>query len=324
MFSCTSIFRIACLCAALSAPLAAPGVQAQDNPLPPGNITVVLPFVAGGPIDGVARILTEKLSAKMSRTFVVENRGGAGGDIAAASVAKAPPDGRTWFFTTDSVFTINPHMNPNRTYDPAALKPVAIVGEVVLLLGVNPQKVKARTFPDLVSESAQRELSFGSAGVGSPGHLAFEYLRSVSALKGVHVPYRGAALALQDLVAGQIDASFIVSGVLVPHVKSGALRALAVSANKRVAELPDVPTASEAGIPNFEARFVNVVLAPAATPPAMLGAMEKELLGLAGDPDFTARLRAISTDPVVADGASAAQWISRERERWGKVIAARP
>lgn len=311
--------RVASLCAALLLPFCA---QAQDNPLPSGTITFVLPFVAGGPLDTVARTVTEKLSAKLSRTFVVENRGGAGGDIAAAGVAKAPGDGRTWLFATDSVFTINPHMNPNRTYDPAALTAVAKVGEVVLLLAVNPQKVQAKNFPELVAASRQRELSFGSAGVGSPGHLAFEYLRAVSELKGVHVPYRGAALALQDLVAGQIDASFIVSGVLVPHVKSGALRALAVSANSRVPELPDVPTASEAGIPNFEARFANILLAPTSISPAMLSFMEKEILTLGADPDFAARLRAISTQPGAAGSAEAAQWISRERERWGKVVAA--
>ena len=186
----------------------------------------------------MARILIERLAPRTGRSFVAENRTGAGGDIAAASVAKAAPDGRQWFFTTDSVLTINPHMNPNRSYDPAALTAVSKIGEVVLLLAVNAQKIEAKTFAELVQLSAKRDLSFGSAGVGSPGHMAFEYLRAVSPLKGVHVPYRGAALALQDLVSGQIDASFIVAGVLVPHVKSGALRALAVSQQRNKRALP--------------------------------------------------------------------------------------
>jgi tripartite-type tricarboxylate transporter receptor subunit TctC len=296
-------------------------VSAQDNPLPQGTITIVLPFAAGGPIDGVARLVIERLGPKVNRTFVAENRTGAGGDIAAASVAKAAPDGRQWLFATDSVFTINPHMNATRTYDPAALTAVAKIGEVILLLGVNAQKVSARNFSELVALSKQRELSFGSAGLGSPGHLAFEYLRSVSELKGVHVPYRGAALALQDLVGGQIDASFIVSGILVPQVKSGALRALAVSANTRVEELPEVPTASEAGIPNFEARFANILLAPAKLDQAMLAFMEREILSVAREAEFGAKLKGISTLHSVSGGKEANEWIARERERWGQVLA---
>ena len=265
--------------------------------------------------------MVEKLGPRINRTFVVENRLGAGGDIAAASVAKANPDGRTWLFATDSVFTINPHMNPNRTYDPAALSAVSMIGETILLLAVNAQKVNANTFPELVAASKQRSLSFGSAGIGSPGHMAFQYLRSVSDIEGVHVPYRGAALALQDLVSGQIDASFIVSGVLVPHVKSGALRAIAVSANRRIEALPDVPTAREAGIRDFEARFTNILLVPSKTEPAIKAFIEKESLAVAADPDFKTRINAISTELLAVGSKEANEWIERERERWGQVIA---
>ncbi len=313
LFAGLSAFAIACAAALPS--------LAQDNPLPQGAITLVIPFAAGGPLDGVARIMVEKLGPRINRTFVVENRLGAGGDIAAASVAKANPDGRTWLFATDSVFTINPHMNPNRTYDPAALSAVSMIGETILLLAVNAQKVNANTFPELVAASKQRSLSFGSAGIGSPGHMAFQYLRSVSDIEGVHVPYRGAALALQDLVSGQIDASFIVSGVLVPHVKSGALRAIAVSANRRIEALPDVPTAREAGIRDFEARFTNILLVPSKTEPAIKAFIEKESLAVAADPDFKTRINAISTELLAVGSKEANEWIERERERWGQVIA---
>ncbi len=184
-----------------------------------------------------------------------------------------------------------------------------------MLLAVNAQRNDARNFADLVALSGKRELSFGSAGLGSPDHMAFEYLRAVSPLKGVHVAYRGAALALQDFVSGQIDASFIVAGVLVPHVKSGALRALAVSANKRIADLPDVPTAQEAGIPDFEARFANILMAPSATSPELLAYMEKETLAIARDPDFIARLKSLSNEAESSDSGEARAWIVRERER---------
>ncbi|MBM3607451.1 MAG: tripartite tricarboxylate transporter substrate binding protein, partial [Alphaproteobacteria bacterium] len=228
---------------------ATPGAKAQEA-LPAGNVTIVVPFAAGGPADTVARILAEHLGKRLGRTYIVENKGGAGGSIAAAFVAKAAPDGKTFLFAVDSIFTVNPHLQKSTGFNAADLVPVAQVGEVVLMLAVNAGKVKAADFKSLVSESATREISFGSAGIGSPGHLAFEYLKQASTIKGVHVPYRGAALALQDLLNGTIDAAFIVSGVLVPHVQAGKLRALAVSANERVAALPDVPTAQAAGIAN--------------------------------------------------------------------------
>ena len=136
------------------------------------------------------------------------------------------------------------------------------------------------------------------------------------------MPYRGAAVALTDLIGGNIDAAFIVSGVLVPHIKAGTLKALAVSANRRVDDLPDVPTAREAGIPDFEARFANLLLAPAKTPAPILELMEKTVLEAAQDPEFRAKLKFLSTDPEFAGRGEAAAWITREKERWGKVVKA--
>ena len=302
-------------------PWASPAA-AQTTVIPPGTLTFVLPFAAGGPVDAVARLIGDRVGAKLGRPVIIENKGGAGGDIAAASVVRADPNGLTWFFTVDSVLTINPHINANQGFDPAALTPVAKIGEVVLLLAVNPAKVPVKSYTEMVAFSQTHELSFGSAGNGSPGHLAFEYLRSVSNVKGVHVPYRGAAVALTDLIGGNIDAAFIVSGVLVPHIKAGTLKALAVSANRRVDDLPDVPTAREAGIPDFEARFANLLLAPATTPAPILELMEKTVLEAAQDPEFRAKLKFLSTDPEFAGRGEAAAWITREKERWGKVVKA--
>ena len=299
----------------------ASAAQAQDA-LPAGNVTIVVPFAAGGPADTVARILAEHLGKRLSRTYIVENKGGAGGSLAAAYVAKAAPDGKTFLFAVDSIFTVNPHLQKSTGFNANDLVPVAQVGEVVLLLGVNAEKVKATDFKSLVAESAAREISFGSAGIGSPGHLAFEYLKQASGIKGVHVPYRGAALALQDLLNGTIDAAFIVSGVLVPHVNAGKLRALAVSANERVAALPDVPTAQDAGIANFEARFGNFLMASVKTDPKILAVYEKEMLALRADEAFAKRLAAISTAAKITNAAEAKQTLARENARWGKIIAA--
>jgi tripartite-type tricarboxylate transporter receptor subunit TctC len=299
-----------------------PAAVAQEPTLPQGPVTILVPFAAGGPADSVARMLAEHLAARLKRNFIVENKGGAGGNLAAAQVAKAAPDGRTLLFAVDSIFTVNPHAYKNQGFGAGDIVPLAQVGEVVLLLAVNARKVAAKDFAELVLESKSRPLSFGSAGVGSPGHLAFEYLRQVSAINGVHVPYRGAALALQDMLAGTIDASFIVSGVLVPHVQAGTLRALAVSGNRRVEELPDVPTAQDAGIKGFEARFVNFLMAPAKIDPAIAALYEREVLAMKEDVAFAKRLQALSTQPVFATGAQAQTFIADARERWGKVVSA--
>ncbi len=299
--------------------------RAQSDDMPSGALTFMLPFAAGGPVDAVARMLAERLSPKLDRTIIIENKMGAGGDVAAGAVAKSAPDGRTWFFTVDSVLTVNPHMNAASAVNPADLTAVAKVGEVVLLLAVNPKKVAATDFAQLVALSDKQDLSFGSAGLGSPGHMAFQYLQVTSGMKGVHVPYRGAALVLQDMLGGNIDASFIVSGVLAPHVAAGTLRALAVSANYRLKDFPDVPTAQEAGIKDFEARFANILIAPAKTDPKILARMEKAVLDVANTPDFIGKLASLSTEPQFGGREEAANWLVRERERWGRVMnAAKP
>ncbi|MGE3248014.1 MAG: Bug family tripartite tricarboxylate transporter substrate binding protein [Beijerinckiaceae bacterium] len=313
----TGILRNAALAALLVCGVAGAGAQ---EALPQGTTTIVVPFAAGGPADGVARVLAEHLATRFKRKYIVENKTGAGGSIGAATVARAAPDGQTLLFAVDSILTVNPHLQKRQIFAPEALVPMAQIGETVLLLAVNPEKVKAADFRAMVAESAGKEFSFGSAGVGSPGHLAFEYLKQVSGMKGVHVPYRGAALALQDLLSGNIDATFIVSGVLVPHVRSGKLKALAVSAGQRVEALAEVPTAVQAGIPNFEARFYNFLMAPAATPAPIRATYEKELTALASNSAFLERIKAFSTIPNFASAKTAAEIIVRERDRWGKVI----
>ncbi len=298
--------------------------QTTADPIPRGTITIVVPLAPAGPADVVARLLAAKLAEQTGRTIIVDNKAGAGGNLGAAFVAKAPPDGLTWLYSTDSVFTTNPWMYVSQGFDPVKdFAPVARVEDVLLLLAVNAQKVPAKNFAELVELSKTRALTFGSAGIGSPGHLALEYLKSVSPLQASHVPYRGAALAMQDLIGGQIDAAFIVAGVLVPYVKSGALRALAVSGNAHVAALPDVPTAAEAGIKDFDARFSNVLLAPAGTPAPIRRYMAERIGPILALPDVRERFAVLAEEPAERhDGEEAAAWLARERERWGRVIKA--
>ena len=292
----------------------------QENPLPQGNITIVVPLAAGGPTDALARVVADKLSPRVERTIVIENKGGAGGNIGAASVARAEPNGLTWLFTIDSVLTINPHLYAAQGFDPVRdLAPVSIVGRFVLMLAVNA-KVPAGTWPQLVAYSKTKPLNFGSAGFGTPPHLAFEYLKVVSKLDAVHVPFRGAAPALTELLAGNVDASFLVSGAVLEHVKKGTLRALAVSSPERLVAMPEVPTATEAGIPDFEARFANLLVVPAKTPESVRVYLAGALTEVLKLPDVRSRFAALATDPVGGPGSDAVEWVARERARWQKVI----
>lgn len=295
----------------------------QPNPLPAGTVTIVVPLAAGGPSDAMARMLADKLSPRIGRTVVVENKAGAGGNLGAASVANAAPNGLTWLFTVDSVMTVNPHIYASQGFDARKdLVPVARFGFNLLILAVNAGKVPARSFPELLAASKSRPVNFGSAGLGSPGHVAFEYLKMTTGLNGNHIPYRGANPVLNDLMGGNIEAAFITAGATLPHIKSGVLRALATSADTRIASLPDVPTADEAGITGFEARFSNYLLAPAATKPEIQAFMSMQIKDIIALPEVRERLVSLSTEPVFADANEAQALMARDREKWGKVVAA--
>jgi tripartite-type tricarboxylate transporter receptor subunit TctC len=303
--------------------LAPVAVAAQVVPLPPGNVTIVVPLAAGGPLDAVARLLANSISQRSKRTIVVENRPGAAGNIGSAAAAKAAPNGLTWLVTVDSVYTINPHVYAKQGFDPDKdLDHVGQIGQVILMLAVNASKVPSKTWAELLALSAAKPLNFGSAGNGSPGHLALEHLKQISAFKAAHVPFRGAAPALNELVAGNVEGAFIVSGVLLEHVRSGKLRALAVSDSRRLATFPDVPTAAEAGIPNFEAKFSNVLSVPAGTPAPIRAYLERELVAFSLDEAVRARFAALGTEMLATNGAATRAWVAQERARWGKVIAA--
>lgn len=308
--------------AALAVSVGHAGAQSVAS-LPAGNITLVVPFVAGGPVDVVARLFADKIATRHGRTVVVENRVGAAGNVGAGSVARSPPNGLTWLLSVDSLWTVNPHLGAQPNFDlDKDLTPVGQLGQVILMLAVNP-KTPAQTWAELLAYSKTKSLNFGSAGVGSPGHLALEYLKLASPLDAVHVPFRGAAPALQELLAGNIDGAFIVAGVMLEFVRSGAVRALAVSGTTRMAKFPDVPTAQEAGIAGFDARFTNILAVPAKTPGDVKAFLTAEMTAFLGMDDVRQRLDTVGTDPLGTDEAAARAWIAAERSRWGKVIKER-
>jgi tripartite-type tricarboxylate transporter receptor subunit TctC len=297
--------------------------QTAPNPIPPGTITLVVPLAAGGPLDSLARVFGERLSARMGRNVIIENKAGAGGNIGAAYVAKSKPDGLTWLYTIDSVITVNPHIYNSQGFDAAKdLVPAARTGHNFNILAVNAKRVEAKSFAELLELSKTRSLSFASAGIGSPGHLAYEYLRIATGMKGEHVPYRGAAPALQDLVAGVVDAAFVTAGAIMPHVESGALRALATSTSERASQMPNVPTAEQAGIKGFEARFGNYMMSPAGVDPAIRAFMAEQLREIMKDPDVQKRMIIQGSEPVFGDEKDSIARIASDRAKWGQVMKA--
>lgn len=297
--------------------------QTAPNPIPSGTITLVVPLAAGGPLDSLARVFGERLSARMGRNVIIENKAGAGGNIGAAYVAKSKPDGLTWLYTIDSVITVNPHIYNSQGFDAAKdLVPAARTGHNFNILAVNAKRVEAKSFAELLELSKTRSLSFASAGIGSPGHLAYEYLRIATGMKGEHVPYRGAAPALQDLVAGVVDAAFVTAGAIMPHVESGALRALATSTSERASQMPNVPTAEQAGIKGFEARFGNYMMSPAGVDPAIRAFMAEQLREIMKDPDVQKRMIIQGSEPVFGDEKDSIARIASDRAKWGQVMKA--
>lgn len=316
-------FKLAYALIAMLSGAATAQAQQAASPFPDGQMTFIVPLAAGGPLDGAARMMAERIGQRLGRTIIVENRTGAGGNIGAAYVAKAAPDGLTWLYTIDSVLTVNPHLYASQGFDAAKdLIPAARVGVNTLALVVNVGRVDVKTFAELLALSKTRELNFASAGIGAPGHLAFEYLRMETGIRGAHVPYRGAAPAMQDIVGGAVEAGFVTAGASLPHIQTGVLRALAVSSLERAPQLPNVPTANEAGVKGFEAQFGNYLLAPSKSDPKLRAIMGGHVAEIMKNKDVQDRLMALATDPVFANEAESIARIAADREKWGKVVKA--
>jgi tripartite-type tricarboxylate transporter receptor subunit TctC len=268
---------------------------AQNYPSRPVKMTVG--FSAGGTIDVVARIIGEHLQTKMGQPFVVENRTGANGMIAAEIVAKSDPDGYNIFVSNSSTITLNPTLFKDIRYNPDRdFAPITTAISVPLILAVNPEHPeggKLKTLKDLIdlAKSKPNDVPYGSAGNGNITQLAFELLSDRAGIKMVHVPYRGAAAAQVAVLSKEVVAVFDTMSA-VPHVKAGKLRALAVSSAQRVPELPDVPTVAELGYPGFDVSFWVGFFVPKATPAAIVERLNKEIHAATNVPEVRAKLQA--------------------------------
>ncbi|HZP74627.1 MAG TPA: tripartite tricarboxylate transporter substrate binding protein [Pseudolabrys sp.] len=295
--------------------------RAED--FPSRVVTIISPYQAGGTSDIIARILAQKLSERWGKSVIVENRPGANGGVGVAAVAHAAPDGHTLLAVASSALTINPLFYANLPYDVARdLAPITRTGAVANVLVVN-RSVAARDLRELIAlaKAQPGKLSFASQGVGSNGHVTGELFKQRARIEMLHVPYKGSAPAVQDLLGGQVQLMFDNLPTVLPLIKAGQLRALAVTTSARDPQLPDVPTIAESGLPGFDTSAWFALLAPKDTPAAIRAEIERVTISALQAPETRERLSAAGI-AAAADGAAELQRrIADEAAMWRDVVA---
>ena len=287
-------------------------------------IRLVVPFTPGGSTDLIARVIGAKLSQSLGRTVVVDNKPGAGGSIGAAEVARASPDGDTLLMGHIGTLAVNVSLYAKLPYDPVkSFTPVAWVARVPNVLVVNPAS-GIGSLKELIDRAKAKPglLTYASGGNGSAAHIAFEALKLRTQSSLTHVPYRGTAPAVQDVIAGQVDAIFTGTPAVLPHLKSGRLQSLAVSSLSRVPLLPQVPTVAENGFPGFEADQWYGIVAPAGTPAATVARLNAAINAVLTLPDVAQKFAEEGAEPVRMEPQAFAALITREIPRWRLVVRA--
>mgnify|MGYP006286173289 FL=1 len=290
---------------------------------PTKTVTLVVGTPAGGAIDAYARTLADQLTRQTGGTFLVENRAGAGGNISAEHVLKSPADGHTLWVTTHAMFTINPSVYPVMRWKQSDFKPIAKGVESPLLLAVHPS-VPARTMPDLVNwlVANPNKAAYASFSPGTPSHFLGFQLNERLKLNMVHVPYKGSAPQLNDLLAGQVLLGFAQMQGTAQQVQAGKLNALAVTSTERSRHLPQVPTLAELGYRDLSLQVWFGLVAPAATPQAVIDAITAAVVKVQAEPEYRSKLEAQGFDVPKESGAAFAATIANDTARWAKVVQA--
>jgi tripartite-type tricarboxylate transporter receptor subunit TctC len=303
--------------------ISVPSALAQDYPSKK-PVTIVVGFAPGGAADQLARIFGQRLSASLAQSFVIENRAGAGGTTGAATVAKAAPDGYTLLMGVTASQSIAPSMYPSLRYQPEKdFQPISLIAHIPLAFVVHPE-VKANAPKEFVALAKARteSFSFASSGIGAIPHLTGELFELATGVKMTHVPYKGAAPAMTDLVSGRVDVMFDHLPSVLPHIRTGKLRALAIAGRQRASALPQLPTLAELGVPGVEVSSWFGLLAPAGTPEAIVQRLQAEVSTILASEDVKVQLRAIGAEPVGSTAKEFANVIQADSKKWADLIKA--
>jgi tripartite-type tricarboxylate transporter receptor subunit TctC len=298
--------------AAFASAMASAGVAAQSYPA--HSIRMIVPYVAGGSVDVLGRAVAEKMSVALGQPVVADNRPGANGSIAHGAVATAPPDGYTIGMSGTSPLVLAPHQIKDLPYDPTKdFAYLACAGTTPFVIDVHPS-LPVKNVQELVAYAKANpgKLNFGSAGMGNSAHLSAELFKRATGIDMVHVPYKGNALAMQDLIAGNIQVLFDPVQTSIPHIKSGRVRPLAVTSKTRFAELPELPTVAESGYPSYE--FV-------ATPAPIVARLNAEINKAVSDPEMKKKFAALGADLTTSKPDECAAFVKSELAVWGKLMA---
>lgn len=312
----TSLFAAISILLSLGTP-----TLAADYPNRP--ITLVVAFTPGGPSDVLARIVGKKMEQLLSQPFVIENRPGAGGNLAAEAVAHAAPDGYTLLMGNNSILATNDSLYKRLNYQPKDFLPITLIGTQANILVVNTN-VPAHSLKELIAlaEAQPGKLNFASSGYGAAAHLAGELFKSEAKINIVHVPYKGAAPALQDVIAGHDQMMFATAASVIGHIQEGRVRALAVTTLKRTQILPDVPTMDEAGLKGFDASTWHGLVAPAGTPPEVIATLHDAAIKALNDESVQTSLGKLGVDIVGKTPQEFQAYIESEIPKWTAIVKA--
>ena len=295
-------------------------VEAQDYPQ--HTVTFVCPFPPGGGTDILTRMLAQELQDKLKQTVIVENRTGAGTVIAAAAVAKSPPDGYTLLLAPVTTLAIGPSIYKSLPYDTVKdFAPIGLVGSAQFALVANPS-LGANTLPELIAlvNAKNGQMSFGTSGASTPHHLFMEMFLKIIGGKAQHVPYRGSVPALTDVVSGQIQFMMVDLAVAIPMIKEGKVKAYGVTSPTRIKAMPDLPTLAEAGLPGFSATGWFSAVARAGTPGPIIDRLNAILMAYLKRPDVNDRLQTLAIDPTTSTPGELASFIPAEIKKWAQVV----
>ena len=317
-----SSYRCAVLTALIAA-VSAGAAPAAAQPYPSRPITLVVPFPPGGSATIIARIIADKMSEGLGQQIVIDNRGGAGGSIAARQVAKSAPDGATLLLAFTGTLAVSPLIFANVGYDPRKdFAGIGLIGMAPSVLAVHPS-VPARSVADLIgiAKAEPGKIQYGSPGIGTTNHLAGELLAAMTGIRITHIPYKGTGPAITDLLGGHIAMMFAPIPAAHGNVSAGALRALGVTSLKRSSLWPDIPTVAETGLPGFEVVQRSTLLAPAGTPRTIIERLNKELNAVLATDDVRRRLAVEGGEPVPGAPEEYTADVDREEMRWSKLVA---